>query len=54
MNPIDWILLAVIAAALVLAFRAATARSKNGGCGCGCGCGDPCCTKCKKGKKKDA
>ena len=51
MKPIDWILLAVIAAALALAFRAATARSKRGGCGCGCG--DPCCTRCKKSKKKD-
>ena len=37
MKLIDWILLAVIAAALVLAFRAATARKKSGGCGCGCG-----------------
>ena len=46
MKLIDWILLAVIAAALVLAFRAATARRKSGGCGCGCG--DPDCTKCRK------
>ena len=49
MKLIDWILLTVIAAALVLAFRAATARKKSGGCGCGCG--DPNCTRCKKGQK---
>ena len=47
MKLIDWILLAVIAAVLVPAFRAATARKKSGGCGCGCG--SPDCTKCRKG-----
>ena len=46
MKPIDWVLLAAIAAMLALAFRMARGRSKKGGCGCGgcdCGCGSPDC-----------
>ena len=42
MKLIDWVLLALIAAMLILAFRAAHARSRKGGCSCGdcsCGCG---------------
>lgn len=60
MNLADILILAVIAAALVLAWR--TARKKKGGCGCGgcSGCSGPCerCSDCRKvcdmkGQKKE-
>ena len=41
MSVLDWLILAVVGALVVLAFR--TARSKKG---CSCGCGGACCGSC--------
>ncbi|MBQ7144111.1 MAG: FeoB-associated Cys-rich membrane protein [Oscillospiraceae bacterium] len=49
MSALDWILLIVVAAAVILAIRGTVrARKKGGGCGCGCSGGSACaaCGKC--------
>ena len=43
MNLVDYILIAIIAAALFLAVRSILKRKKSGGCCSGC------CSSCKKG-----
>lgn len=46
MNLVDFILIAVIAAAIFLAVRSILKRKKSGGC-CSGGCSN--CSSCKKG-----
>ena len=47
MKPLDFIILAAIAAALFFAVRAVFRDRKGGGCHCGSGCSG-CCKKCRK------
>ena len=37
MNPVDIVLILIIAGAVILALRKVIRRQKDGGCSCGCG-----------------